>query len=125
MQEAALERWEHPRDEGNSSGMQEQPCTDTGTVAAAPPAPAAYKGKFFLSQTGAGWWGSPRLQPLGSPCPLLPSPGSQQQLFLLPRQTREQSKLFSMSGCFSHKISETKQHSSLCIPTGDMFIPLR
>lgn len=99
----------------------ERPRTDTGTLAPAPRAPAACKGEFFRPQPGAGWWGSPRLQPLGSPYPLLPSPGRQQQLFLLLRQSREQSKLFSMSGCFSHQISESKQQSSPCIPTGDMF----
>lgn len=48
----------------------------------------------------------------------MPPLGSQCQLCLPPGEAKQQaSRLFSMSGCFLHKPSETKQQSSLCIPT--------
>lgn len=84
--------------------------------------------EIFCPQAGAGRWGSPGLQPLGSPLPLYrlcspPREATGSSAYCQERQTSEQSKLFSMSGCFSHKISETEKRSSLCIPTRAVFFP--
>lgn len=70
----------------------------------------------------------PGLQPLGSPLPLcgLSSPPREaggSSAYCQERRSSERSKLFSMSGCFSHKISETEKHLLCASQPGPYFFP--